>query len=81
MYILRRWASKLFLEVRKSQFRKFLGSFRYRKSASFLGVPVRKIQIRKFLHNTGLLCLKTVLKVVSLNDILLFTSLIQSIIC
>jgi hypothetical protein len=29
-------------EVRKSQNRKFLDSFRYRKSENFLGVPVRK---------------------------------------
>ncbi len=49
-------------EVRKSQIRKLLGSFRYRKSANFLGVPVRK-----FPQNTSQLCLKTVLKVVYLQ--------------
>jgi hypothetical protein len=37
-----------FLKVRKSQIRKNLGSFRYRKFANFLVVPVRKLQIRKF---------------------------------
>jgi hypothetical protein len=64
--------------VRKWQIRKFLGSFRYHKSANFLGVPVRKSQIRKFLRCASpqiahpqistkyckTLCLKTVLKVV-----------------
>ncbi len=35
-------------EMGKSQIRKFLGSFRYCKSASFLGVPVGKLQNRKF---------------------------------
>ncbi len=37
-----------FLEVRKSQFRKFLGSFRNRKSVIFLSVLVRNSQIRNF---------------------------------
>ncbi len=56
------WASKLFFKVRKSQIRKFLSSFRYRKSAKLLGRPVRKsakllwlirnLQIRKFLPKT-----------------------------
>jgi len=31
-----------FQKVSKSQSRKFLGSFRYRKSANFSGVPIRK---------------------------------------
>ncbi len=65
--------TKLCFLVRKSQIRKFLGSFRYRKSAKKLCVPVRKSQIRKFLRlirkskirkflqNTSQLCLKTVL--------------------
>ncbi len=43
-----RWASKRFWKVRKSQIRKLLGSFRYRKSANFLGIP-----IRKFLRNSN----------------------------
>jgi hypothetical protein len=37
--------SNLFLRIRKSQIRKFLGSFRYRKSANFLGVPIANPQI------------------------------------
>ncbi len=66
----------LFLKkVRKSQIRKFLGSFRYRKSAHFLGKPLCKskicnfllispqIAIRKFLQNTAQLCLKTVIQI------------------
>ncbi len=36
------WAGKHFLNVRKSQIRKFLGSFRYRKSAD----------VYKFLHKS-----------------------------
>ncbi len=40
-------------KVFKSQIRKFLGSFRYRKSANFLDVPVRKSQIRKLLWLIG----------------------------
>jgi hypothetical protein len=63
-----RSASKL-INARKLQIRKFLGSFRCRKSANFLGVTVRKSRIqtlllickskiRKFLQNTALLCLK-----------------------
>jgi hypothetical protein len=36
------------VKVRKSQIRKFLGTFRFRKSADFLCVPVRKPQMRKF---------------------------------
>jgi hypothetical protein len=31
-----------YLKGRKSQIFKFLGSFRYRKSANFFGMPVRK---------------------------------------
>jgi hypothetical protein len=34
-----------FYKVRKSQIRKFLGSFRYRKSANFLGVLSANWQI------------------------------------
>ncbi len=63
-----------FLKVRISKNRKFLGSFRYRKSANFLCVPVckwqirkflwffRKSQIRKYLQNTAQLCFKKVIK-------------------
>jgi hypothetical protein len=40
---LRRWASKLFIEVRKSQISKFLGSFRYRNYANFIGMPAPQI--------------------------------------
>jgi hypothetical protein len=39
---------EFFLVVRKSQIRKFMGSFRNRKSANFSGAPARKSQIRKF---------------------------------
>jgi hypothetical protein len=41
--------NQVVLKVRKSQIHKFLGSFRYHKSANSLGVPVCKLQIRKFL--------------------------------
>jgi hypothetical protein len=44
-----RWARKFFWLVRKSQNRKFWGSFRNRKLANFWGVPVHKSQLRKFL--------------------------------
>jgi hypothetical protein len=64
----------------QSQIRKFLDSFRYRKSATFLGMPVRKPQIRKFLWiirtfrkfllNTSQLCLNPFLIVVLLHDFL-----------
>ncbi len=40
--------SNIFLWVRKSQIRKFLGSFRNRKSVNFWGVQVRESQIPKF---------------------------------
>ena len=61
-----------FYKVRKSQIRKFLGSFRYRKSANFLGVLSAnwqivminpKLKIRKFLQNTAQICLKTIMTV------------------
>jgi hypothetical protein len=45
---------RTYLNVRKPQIHKFLGSFLYRKSANFLGVPVRKSQIRKFLRRSSL---------------------------
>jgi hypothetical protein len=35
--------------IKGGQIRKFLGSFRYRKSANFLDVPVRMLQICTFL--------------------------------
>jgi hypothetical protein len=72
--IQQRWANKLCFKVRK-----FLGSFRYRKSEIFLSVPVRKFfwlirksQIHKFLQKNALLCFKTVLKVDFLYDIDMF---------
>jgi hypothetical protein len=40
--------TQIFSLVRKSQIRKFIGSFRYRKSANFWEVRVRKKQIRNF---------------------------------
>ncbi len=40
-----------FLLAYKSNMRKFLCSFCYRKSANFLDVPVRKTQIRTFLYD------------------------------
>ncbi len=40
--------TQIILLVLESQFRKFLGSFRNRKSANFWGVLVRESQIRKF---------------------------------
>ncbi len=43
---LQRWASTL---LKNLQIRKFLGLYRYWKSANFLGVPVRMSQIRQFL--------------------------------
>jgi hypothetical protein len=49
-----------FYKVRKSQIRKFLGSFRYHKPANFFGV---QSAIRKFLQNTSQICLKTILNV------------------
>ncbi len=75
-----RSGQSIFFKVRKRQLRKFLGSFRNRKSANVLGVPVRKSQIRnllcftyksqicKFLQNTAQLCLNTIIKVVFLKD-------------
>jgi hypothetical protein len=61
-------------KFRKSQIRKFLGSFRYRKSANIVGLPVRKFyylsanrKSAKFLQNTAQLRLKAVLKVVFVN--------------
>jgi hypothetical protein len=51
--------------------------------AHFLGVPVLKSKIRKFRQNTAQLWLKTVLKVVILNDFLLRvrTHLNKTMIC
>ncbi len=69
-------------------FRKVLGSFRHLESANFKWVPIRKFlwwvrksQFRRFLQNAAQLCLKTVLKVLFLNDLWSCTILNLSIIC
>jgi hypothetical protein len=54
-----------FLKVCKSQIRKVLGSFRYRKSGNFLGVPICKSKNRQIQQNAAQLCLK---KVIFSND-------------
>jgi hypothetical protein len=41
---------QIFLLVRISEIREFLGSFCYRNSGNFSGVPVRKLQVRKLVR-------------------------------
>ncbi len=83
------WPANFFWKVRKSQIHKFLGTFRYRKSANFLYASVReflwlilKSQVRKFLQKNYFTLTQNRLKsTVFLNDFLLCTNLNWSFIC